>query len=62
MISETILEKYRQIPHSPGVYLMKDAGGKTIYVGKAKDLKKKAVLLFRQKKTTMTPKPLSSWK
>jgi len=44
-----ILEKYRQTPNSPGVYLMKDAKGKTIYVGKAKDLKKRLSSYFVQK-------------
>ena len=32
-------EKVAQIPFSPGVYLYKDAGGKVIYVGKAKILR-----------------------
>ncbi len=31
-------EQWRQTPHKPGVYLMKDRRGNTIYVGKAKDL------------------------
>src|SRR6202789_3982779 len=32
-------EKVAQLPLSPGVYLYKDAGGRIIYVGKAKSLR-----------------------
>ena len=32
-------EKVRSFPHTPGVYLMKDAAGRVIYIGKAKDLR-----------------------
>ena len=48
-MTSPILEKYRQSPSSPGVYLMKDAKGRTIYVGKAQDLKKRLSSYFVQK-------------
>lgn len=34
-------DKIKNFPRSPGVYLFKDANGKVLYVGKAKDLKKR---------------------
>lgn len=36
-----IEEKIKQLPDSPGVYLMKDARGEIIYIGKAKSLRKR---------------------
>jgi len=33
------MEKLSLVPQKPGVYLMKDSGDKTIYIGKAKNLK-----------------------
>jgi excinuclease ABC subunit C len=39
-------EKAKQFPPSPGVYLMKDAQGRVIYIGKAKNLRNRASHYF----------------
>ena len=38
MIENLIIEQLKQLPASPGVYLMKDAEGNILYVGKAANL------------------------
>ncbi|MEA2175536.1 MAG: excinuclease subunit, partial [Blastocatellia bacterium] len=40
-------EKLRNLPISPGVYLHKDAAGKIIYVGKAKNLRNRVRSYFQ---------------
>jgi len=39
-------EKVKNFPTAPGVYLMKDAQGKVIYIGKAKSLRNRAATYF----------------
>jgi excinuclease ABC subunit C len=39
-------EKVRDFPQTPGVYLMKDAAGRVIYIGKAKNLRARAGSYF----------------
>src|SRR5215212_2207451 len=43
----TLEEKLKNLPTAPGVYLHKDAGGKIIYVGKAKNLRNRVRSYFR---------------
>jgi len=47
MANEALQEKVKNFPDKPGVYLMKSARGKVIYVGKAKSLKKRVRAYFQ---------------
>ncbi len=52
-------EKVRTFPNTPGVYLMKDAQGRVIYVGKAKNLRARAGSYFQ--KASESDKRIADW-
>ncbi len=41
-------EKVKTFPASPGVYIMKDAKGVVLYIGKAKNLTQQSISLLYQ--------------
>ncbi|MBI4549615.1 MAG: GIY-YIG nuclease family protein, partial [Candidatus Omnitrophica bacterium] len=47
MTPERIRQKLKSLPPAPGVYLMKDAGGDVIYIGKAANLRQRVSCYFR---------------
>jgi excinuclease ABC subunit C len=40
-MKDTVRDKLQSFPHEPGVYLFKDSSGNILYVGKARDLRKR---------------------
>ena len=49
-MTDLVAEKLQLLPDSPGVYIMKDAQGKIIYVGKAIVLKNRVRQYFQSNK------------
>jgi len=49
-MTDTVAEKLKLLPDKPGVYIMKDARGKIIYVGKAVVLKNRVRQYFQHNK------------
>src|SRR6267154_3086056 len=45
--AENICKKVSMLPHKPGIYLMRDRFGTAIYVGKARDLRKRVSHYFQ---------------
>src|SRR5437868_14411638 len=46
-VAENIRKKLGDLPHKPGIYLMRDRFGTVIYVGKARDLRKRVTQYFQ---------------
>ena len=46
-VADNIRKKLSTLPHKPGIYLMRDRFSTVIYVGKARDLRKRVTQYFQ---------------
>ena len=53
-MSENVRDLARELPDSPGCYLMKNENGTVIYVGKAKNLKRRVSQYFLPNRNAKT--------
>jgi excinuclease ABC subunit C len=51
----SLAEQRRALPDQPGVYLFRDAGGRVIYVGKAKSVRKRVASHFAKAQVPSSP-------
>jgi len=58
--SENLRKKLQDVPHKPGVYLMRDRFGTVIYVGKARDLKRRLSHYFQPSRRLWSDPKLSA--
>ncbi len=59
-LPDNIRQKLRALPDKPGCYLMRDARGKIVYIGKAASLRKRVVSYFRPGTLRRSPPKLRS--
>ena len=59
-LSPDIRRKLQELPDKPGCYIMRDARGQIIYIGKAASLRKRVASYFRPGTLRRSPPKLRS--
>ena len=57
--TDKLTEQRRGLPDAPGVYLFMDAGGRALYVGKAKSIRKRVASHFSKSSVSGADEMLS---
>ena len=60
-MNEKIRSVLNSLPHQPGIYLMKDAAGTIIYIGKAISLYNRVRSYFQEFSSTLAPRIAVWW-